>query len=764
MTLQPSTRLGHYEITSLLGSGGMGEVYRAKDHKLGRDVAIKVLREELATDPERLRRFEQEARSASALNHPNIITIHDIRLRQGYGGQVGKTEDVDFIVMEFVEGKTLREMLAAGPLPTKKLLQLATQIAEGLAKAHSAGIIHRDLKPENLMVTSDGYVKILDFGLAKLLPEAVDFGSEEITISKELTRAGVILGTVGYMSPEQVRGKAVDHRTDIFSLGTILYEMLSGQRAFHGDTSADTMSAILKEDPAELSTTTAQISPALEAIVSRCLEKNSEERFQSARDVGFALESISAERVEAIPSKPDAPSIAVLPFSDMSAQKDQDYFCEGLAEEIINVLTRVTGLRVIARTSAFAVARMGLDVREAGARLDVGSILEGSVRLSGQRVRVTAQLVTTSDGSHLWSERFDRELTDVLALEDEIAEAIAERLQVELKQNDRDQRRAEIDAEAHGLYLEGRYYFARGTPDALAQAKVCFERTIERDPNFALAFDSLAELYWYLGFFGNVPPREAFSQSTWHALRALELDDTLAETHALLGMLRKELDYNWPEVDRELRRARELNRESPLVRLRYAISGLLPHGRIDEAAVEVEAMLQSDPLSVFARWWVASMAYFGRCPERMIDEGQHMIALDPTQFLGHWVVGMACIESGAPDEAVTALERAHELSGGIPFTLGFLAYAYGRAGRRDDACRLLEHTETIAAEDYVPPSTLALGHVGLDDWDAAFDWWNQAIEVRDPLIMPIKTFPFFDPVRGDPRYRAMLRKMNLLEE
>jgi serine/threonine-protein kinase len=403
-------------------------------------------------------------------------------------------------------------------------------------------------------------------------------------------------------------------------------------------------------------------------------------------------------------------------------------------------------------------------VREAGARLDVGSILEGSVRRAGQRVRITAQLVTTSDGSHLWSERFDRDLTDIFALEDELAEAIAERLRVELKQDGRGQRRPEVNPEAHALFLEGRYFFARGTPDAMAQAKTCFERALELDPSFALAYDSLAELYWYLGFFGGVPPRESFSQGMWHALRALELDDTLAETHALLGMLRKELDYNWPEVDREFRRARELNWESPVVRLRYAISGLLPHGRIDEAAAEVEVMLQSDPLSLLVRWWLGIIAYLGRRPERMIEEGRHMVALDPTHFLGHLVAGLACTESGSPDEAVTAFEKARELSGGIPLTLGYLTYAYGRAGRRDDARELLDQMEMMATTAYVSPSTVAIGHVGLDDWDTAFQWWNQAVDVRDPLIVPIKTFPFFDPVRSDPRYRAILRRMNLSED
>jgi TolB-like protein len=448
----------------------------------------------------------------------------------------------------------------------------------------------------------------------------------------------------------------------------------------------------------------------------------------------------------------------------MSGAADDDYLGEGLTEEIINVLTRIPNLRVIARTSAFAVGRMGLDVREIGARLNVGTILEGSVRRSGQRVRITAQLVTSSDGGHLWSERFDRELTDVFALEDEIAAAIAERLRVGLDHHEEVVPRPVVDLEAHNALLEGRYHLARGTPQALAQAMACFERAIARDPGFALAFDSLAEVHWYLGFFGGLRPNDAFSQGTWHALRALELDDTLAETHALLAMLRKELDYNWGEVDHELRRARELNRQSPIVRLRYAISGLLPHGLIDEAVAEIEGVLESDPLSIVVRWWLAIMLYLARRHDRMIDEGHRMIALDPNHFLGHWVIGVACTERDAPDDAVRALERAHELSGGTPFTLGFLAYALGRAGRTADAGRLLAQLEIMAKGDYVSPFAIAISHVGLGDWDGAFEWWNRAIDVRDPLIVPIKNLPIFDPIRNDPRYPPMLRRMNLAED
>jgi tetratricopeptide (TPR) repeat protein len=318
-----------------------------------------------------------------------------------------------------------------------------------------------------------------------------------------------------------------------------------------------------------------------------------------------------------------------------------------------------------------------------------------------------------------------------------------------------------VDVEAHLAYLEGRHHFAKGTPAELAQAKALFERAIEQDPSFALAYDALAELHWYLGLFGGVPPREAFSMSTWHALRALEIDDGLAETHALLGMLRKELDYNWREVDRELRRAFELNRESPLVRLRHAISGLLPHGRMAEALEEVERVLTLDPLSLFVRWWLSVMAYLAGRPDRVIEEGRHMIALDPGHFFGHWASGIGLEAAGEPQKAVAALERAHQLSGGIPFTLGFLAFAFGRAGRHDDALALAAQAEQATAVAYIPPFTLALAHIGLEDWGPAFAWMDRAVEARDPLIMPVKSYPFLQPVRDDSRYGALLKKMNL---
>ncbi len=739
--------ISHYRILERLGGGGMGVVYKAEDTKLKRTVALKFLAPDLTRDPQAKERFTHEAQAASALDHPNICNIHDI----------GETDDGQlFIVMACYQGESLKERLQRGSLGIDEALEIAGQVAFGLSKAHEKGIAHRDIKPANIILTNDGGAKIVDFGLAKLAGRV------------RLTRTGTTLGTIAYISPEQARGEEVDERTDIWSLGVVLYEMIAGRLPFESDYDQAMIYSILSEQPKPLRSVRPDVPAELEQVVKKALQKDLRGRFQHMDEFLTELRAVKKHR-EAESSKLDhdgrksLSSIAVLPFVNMSADPENEYLSDGLAEEIINALTRIPGLRVIARTSSFVVGRLGLDIREAGTRLGVESILEGSVRRAGSRVRVTAQLVSTRDGLHLWSERYDRELTDLLALEDDVAAAIADRLRGELDRPGGERRRQAVNHEAYVSFLEGRHHFARGTPEALMRAIECYRRAIEQDTGFALAYDSLAELHWFLGFFGNVPPRDAFSTSTWHALRALELDDTLAETHALLGMLRKELDYNWPEVDRECHRALELNRDSPVVRLRYAISGLMPHGRVVEATTELEAVVRLDPLSIPTRWWLAVMSYFSRHLERMADEGRQIIALDPNHFLGHWVVGMQRDAIGAGAQAVAALEKAHELSGGSPFTMGFLAYACGRAGQPDDARRLLARAQAIAAEAYVPPSTFALGHVGLDEWDAAFDWWNRAIEVRDPLVMPVKSYPFFDPVRGDPRYRAMLCLMNLTE-
>ncbi len=727
--------ISHYKILEKLGEGGMGVVYKAEDTKLNRPVALKFLPPGLTGDEEAKTRFVREAQTASTLQHNNICAIHEI----------DETEDGRlFISMDWYKGETLRARIAKGAVSFEESIDIIAQASDGLSVAHEVGIVHRDIKPANILVTDKGVVKILDFGLAKLAG------------ASKVTKTGTTLGTVAYMSPEQVRGEEADARSDIWSLSVVLYELLTGVLPFRGDHEAAIMYGIMHADPDPVAAHGMEVSSEIQDVLNKGLEKKADNRYQNSASLSEALRGGSA-----LSDGHEEPSVAVFPFVSIGRDEESDFLCEGLAEEIITALTRIPGLRVIARTSSFMVGRMGLDIRDAGRRLGVGGILEGSVRRQGRRVRVSAQLVSTHDGTQVWSERYDREMTDMLVLEDEIAEAICERLSVRLTRHDKKRDRVSVNIEAHTAFLEGRYFFARGTPEALAKAKECFEKAIEMDPGSALAFDSLAELYWYMGFFGGVQPREAFSMSMWHAMRALELDDTLAETHALLAMLRKELDYNWSEVDRELRKAMNLNPDSPLVRLRYAISGLLPRARIAEAAAQMEFVVRADPLSIFVRWWSAVMLFLSGQFGRMIEESRHMISLDPTHFLGHWTLGMGLDGTGECADAVAALDKAHELSGGSPFTLGFLAYGMGRAGRAEDARTLLEQASRAAKEGYLPPSVFVLGHAGLEEWDAVFHWLGETIDVRDPMAMPMKTFPFLAPVRSDPRYRALLHKMNL---
>ncbi len=489
MTLAPGLRLGPYEILGQLGAGGMGEVYRARDPRLARDVAIKVLPAELVQNPDRRRRFEREAKAAGALNHPNVLVIFD----------VGNDDGVPYVVSELLEGETLRQRLGGAALPQPEAVELAVQIASGLAAAHGKGIVHRDLKPENLFVTTSGLAKILDFGLAKVAPPA-DSEAETVT-GASATEPGKILGTLGYMSPEQLRGGRADHRSDIFSFGAVLYEMLSGIRPFHGESAADTMTAILAKDPAELASLGIGAAPELSRIVMRCLAKTPDGRFQSAPDLAFALKELSTSAVSLsatlLTPVDDRPSIAVLPFANLSADPEQAFFCDGMAEEVINALARVEGLRVVARTSSFAFREKQEDIREIGRRLDVRNLLEGSVRRAGDRLRITTQLISVADGSHLWSERFDRRLEDVFAIQDEIALATVEKLEVELLHRERKaiRRHRTANIDAYNLYLEGMYSWNFLTPEGYERSRSSYLAAVEADPQFAPAYVGLA--VWY---------------------------------------------------------------------------------------------------------------------------------------------------------------------------------------------------------------------------------------------------------------------------
>jgi serine/threonine-protein kinase len=730
MTLAAGNKLGPYEILATIGAGGMGQVYRAKDTRLGRTVAIKQVKEQHSE------RFKQEARSIATLNHPYICQLYDI--------------GDNFLVLEYVEGKPL-----PCPLPEWEAVRLAIQIATALEEAHQKGIIHRDLKPSNIMVSDKGSVKLLDFGLAKLYEQDASISASS-TADYPATQAGTVLGTVAYMSPEQAQGQPVDARSDIFSFGLVLYEMLSGRRAFSGESPHVTVAALMRDEPPPL-----QTSPSLEKIVRRCLAKQSSGRYQTISGVKTALEQVFREmQTKSSTESQPHPSIAVLPFVNMSGDKEQEYFSDGLAEEIINSLAQIPGLKVIARTSAFAFRGKEQDITKIAEALRVRTILEGSVRKAGNRIRVTAQLIDAADGSHLWSERYDRELTDVFAIQDEISQAIAEKLRVRLSGGRPLVKRQTENIEAYNLYLMGRYHFLKYTPEGMAKSKEHFEKAIELDPNYALAWFGLAHLYHFLGGIGFMPPKPAKAKCRQATLKALELDKMLPEAHAMMATLQAN-EYEWKEAELGFRRALELGPESAEVFQLYWTFYLVPMRRWDESIELVRKAIEMDPLSPARQASLGYLYYNMRQYDGAIDQLRKALDLNPHYTFAQMLLGYCYILTGKLDEGIRVCEMAEQLWGRNPPSLGFLGGAYTSAGRIGEAQRLLGELQELAEKAYVPGSYFALIYSGLGEIDKALDWFEKAIEERDVTITAYYVMPMFDPLRSHPRYHALLRKMNL---
>ena len=735
--------ISHYEIVEKLGEGGMGVVYKARDSHLDRFVALKVLPPEKVSDAERKRRFVREAKAASALNHPNIITVYDIDQDCGTA----------FIAMECVAGQTLGQLIAQG-LSMKEVVKYAVQIADALAATHAIGIVHRDLKPANVMVTETGLVKVLDFGLAKLTEAAI--GPEDATrTERQFTELGAVVGTAAYMSPEQAEGRLVDARSDLFSFGTVLYEMLSRRRAFAGLSHMVVLAAVLHDEPAPLG---GDVPFRLEQVVKRCLRKKPEERYRSAGELKQALE-------EAALAPAPLSSIAVLPFANLSAEKENEYFSDGLAEDIIDGLAKVPGLRVIARTSAFAFRDKDVSVREIGTTLDVGHVLEGSLRKAGSRIRVTAQLIRTSDQSHLWSERYDREMTDVFAIQDDISHAIVEKLRVQLAPGRPLLKRPTGNLEAYNLFLKGRHCIFRATPEWLAKGKEYVERAIALDPGYVVAYIGLAHYYGISSATGFVASSETLPRIRSAVLMALKLDNTLAEAHAMLGMVRGTGDFDWDGAEREFQRGLELDPASPLCHYLYGIGCLTPLGRLEDGRSEVLRALELDPLSTLYNPMLGMLYGIAGQHERGIAQLQRALELDSSAYVPR--IGLAVVygRMGRREEAIAAAEKACELSGRSPATLGALAQAYGQAGRQDDARALLEELTTKRDSTYVPPLALAMAHAGLRDLDHMLEWLEKAVEERDiNVIMNLKSGVAFGPIRQHSRFKALLRMTNLDRE
>jgi serine/threonine protein kinase/Flp pilus assembly protein TadD len=728
MTLSPGSKLGPYEILSSIGSGGMGEVWKARDTRLGRIVAIKKVKEQHSE------RFKQEARSIAALNHPNICQIHDI--------------GDDYLVLEYVEGKPL-----SSPLLEEEAIRLAIQIATALEEAHQHGIIHRDLKPSNIMVTDKGSVKLLDFGLAKLY-EQDQSTSNLPTEDFPATQVGAILGTVAYMSPEQAQGQLADTRSDIFSFGLVLYEMLSGQRAFVGDSSLAIMNAIVKDDPPSL-----QASSQLEKIVKRCLEKEPSDRYQRMSELKVDLVKATAKKVTASSEEPQ-PSIAVLPFVNMSGDKEQEYFSDGLAEEIINALSKIQGLKVIARTSAFAFKGKDQDITKIAEALRVHNILEGSVRKAGNRIRITAQLITAADGSHIWSERYDRDLTDVFAIQDEISQAISNKLRVRLVRDRSIVKQYTGNVEAYNLYLKGRHHLFRLSPEHIRKSKEYFDQAIAVDPTYAQPWHGLAVIDYLMGSFAFMLPKAAYEQSRKSILKALELDDTLPEAHGHLAALLAS-EFDWEGAEREFRKALELGPENSDVWFQYTYFFLSPMRRTDEAIAAMKRASELDPLSSLFQSRLGLQFLFIRQYEQALKHIQNALELDPLSILAHLWLGLTYIAEEKFEDAIHAIEFAIQNFGRNPMFLGSLGFIYARMGRTTEAQRLLEELYGLMQKSYVSGNTIGTIYFGLGEIDKAFDWFEKGVEERHSMILFFYPLPFFDPLRSHPRYKALLRKMNL---
>jgi len=719
MPVSPGTRLGPYEILAPLGAGGMGEVYKAKDTRLGRTVAIKLLHSAHSG------RFEREARAISALNHPHICTLHDI--------------GPDYLVMEYVEGSPLR-----GPMPPQEAIHAALEIAAALEAAHAKGIIHRDLKPANILLTPMG-VKVLDFGLAKLqeTPEAEETAAHH-------TQAGSILGTAAYMSPEQAEGKPVDARSDIFSFGVVFYEMLSGRRPFTGDTPISVIAAILHKDPQPL-----DAAPDLVRIVARCLQKSPAARFQTMAEVKAALEG-----GKITPVAKSGPSIAVLPFANMSGDAENEYFSDGLAEEILNALTKLPGLKVAARTSAFAFKGRNEDIRRIGETLNVTHILQGSVRKSGTRVRVSGQLISIADGCHIWSDRYDHEMTDIFAIQDEISRVIVGVLKLKLAgPAGHPAPRLPVPPEAFESYLKGRFFWNKRTPPDLTRSIQYFLAAIESHPTYPLAYAGLSDAYVLLGVIGARPPSDVYPKARVAAQKALEIDETLAEAHAALAHVLTAYDWNFLEAEKEFKRALDLNFNYSSAHQWYGHL-LAVLRRYQEAVAEIRRARDLDPLSVpinaFGGWIYIKARQYDHADEA----SRKGIEIDANHPFPHWILARCLDAQNELREAVAESEKAVGLSAGTQMFVSQLGYAHAKIGDAAKARQVIGQLLDLSREKYVSPYDIALIYVGLGEKDSAFEWLEKAFQERTARVLELPD-PTFDTLRSDPRLNDLIRRIGL---
>jgi serine/threonine-protein kinase len=774
--------IGHYKISKRIGTGGMGEVYLATDITAGRQAALKLLPMRFTGDAERLKRFQQEAHAVVGLNHPNILTVYEI----------GEDHSTHYIASELIEGETLRQRLMRGPIQLSEAIDVAIQVASALAAAHHAGIVHRDIKPENIMLRPDGYVKVLDFGIAKLAESAFAEATADVAEPMTLpeTNLGSILGTVRYMSPEQACGAPADKRTDIWSLGVVLYEMVTGHAPFAGDTPREVMTSILEKKPPPLTSHIKQTPAELRQIIGKALRKDRTERYQSVSEMLQALKNLRHKlELKAAPlwlrwtrspialvlvvlasalalalpfyrhripvtSLPPEKSIAVLPFVDLSQAKDQEYFCDGMSEEILEALAKVEGLRVVARTSSFSFKGKSVNAREVLEKLNVANVLEGSLRREGNRVRVTAELINTRTGFHLWTETYDRQLEDVFALQDEITRSIVDALKIKLAVSLPAHEQHNI--EVYDLYLQGLYFSNKSSEEDLRRALSFFQRAVEKDPTFARAWTGIAKVWYFLADV-YVKPLDAYPASKEAALKAIVLDEKDAEAHCYLGEAKRVLDWDLAGAEAELKRALELDPNSAPA---HFFSALLPlfRGELKEGLRLVLEANKLDPVSPITSY-VATAAYLANDQiDEAISEGQRTLQLDPNYFYLDSDLAAAYREKGNFAEAIVLYTKAQETTH-LPSS--GLAITYARMGRETEAQNILAELLQAREKRYVSAPVIAAVYVAFGNKEEAFRWLERAFAEHSGILQWIAFLPEFRPLQSDTRFPDLLRRIGI---
>ena len=783
MSLLPGSRLGPYEIVEPIGSGGMGDVYRARDTRLDRDVAVKVLPERGAKDAEARMRFEREAKAVAALSHSNILAIHD------YGTEGNAT----YSVTELLEGETLRKRINAGPLQWRKAAEIGAEIADGLAAAHARGIVHRDLKPENIFLTRDGRVKILDFGIAQLMqpePTTDEIDTSSLPTAPMKTEPGSVIGTAGYMAPEQLRGEPVDPRADIFTLGTLLYEMVTGRPAFIRGTVIDSLSAILSDNPDVFTISEKLIPYEFARVIQRCLEKKREERFQSARDLSFALRALGtstslsfeapAERrrrmvlwggialglilatVAAMLLTSTGPSgvrfvraervqprtfqsIAILPFVNATGDQEAEYLSDGITETLINTLAQVPGLRVMSRTSVFHYKGKPANPVSVGRELRVSAVVVGRIEAIGDKLVVSAELVDASDNALVWGNRYQTARSDLFTVQDSLASEIAQMLRLQLGGREQQllTKRHTADPRAYELYLKGRFQWNKRNAEGMYNAIELFNRAIEIDPQYALAYAGIADCYNLLDIWANLPTNETFPRAKAAAQKALSIDDQLAEAHTSLAYAIHTYEWDWKAAEREYRRAIELNPNYATARQWYA-EFLTAVGRFDEAAQQGKKALEIDPMSPIINAVVAWNSTMARRYDTAIQQGTRTTQLFPDFMPGHAYLGLALLESGHAQEAIEPLETARAQLDIVVVRI-WLARAYLAAGDRAKASEMLRTIER--GRDYRPPYYMAALYAQFGDLEKARLEIERARRERTGAYVWFKVDPAMDRLR-----------------